>query len=119
MTPRTLTHTPNPAPPASLVDAGGSLTTSEVADVLGCHTRTVTRLIRRGHLPAVRLGPGRTAYRVASSALLAFVLRYGTHEPHEVADASNPDALPEPHPEPVVLHTRRTPDGLLLVTPTP
>lgn len=119
MTPRTLSQDRPPPSPAPLEGAGDLLTTADVADLLGCHPRTVTRLIQAGHLPALRLGPGRTAYRVASSALLAFVQRYGAHDPGDVADAPNPDALPEPRPEPVTLHARRTADGLLLVTPTP
>ncbi|EYB67404.1 hypothetical protein DEIPH_ctg042orf0003 [Deinococcus phoenicis] len=119
MTPRTLTHTPNPAPPVPLVGTGDLLNTVTVADVLGCTPRTVTRLIQRGVLPATRLGPGRTAYRVTTAALLAFVLRYGTHEPGTVADAPNPDALRDFTPEPVTLHARRTADGLLLVSATP
>lgn len=52
------------------------LTTSQVAQRLNCTPRTVTRLIRRGDLPASRLGAGRTAYRVAATTLLTFLATY-------------------------------------------
>ncbi len=46
------------------------LTAAEVADQLRISTMTVYRLIRRGELPAVRVGRN---YRVRESELLAFL----------------------------------------------
>ncbi|WP_019588843.1 helix-turn-helix domain-containing protein [Deinococcus apachensis] len=117
----TLSHSTaiaNQLPPAPLdLGAGCFIDTATVAEFLGCTARTVVNLIRRGHLPAVRLGEGRTAYRVPVAALLEFVTRFGTHAPATVAASENPDELLEFTPEPVMLATRRTSDGLLIVTP--
>ena len=46
------------------------LTASEVADQLRVSTMTIYRLIRRGELPAVRVGRN---YRVRSSALESYL----------------------------------------------
>ena len=46
------------------------LTAAEVADQLRVSTMTVYRLIRRGELPAVRVGRN---YRVRESELVAFL----------------------------------------------
>lgn len=106
---------PHNPPPVLHLGAGDFLDTATAAELLACSTRTVTNLITRGHLPAVRLGPGRTAYRIPTEALLAFIARHGVHEPADVADA--PGELPDFTPAPVLLLETRTPDGLRLVTP--
>ncbi len=90
------------APNTALLD------TATVAELLACSPRTVTSLIVRGILPAVRLGPGRSAYRIRPAALLEFVSHYGHHEPGDVADFV---------PTPALLVETRTPEGLRLVTP--
>jgi excisionase family DNA binding protein len=97
------------APNTALLD------TATVAELLACSPRTVTSLIVRGILPAVRLGPGRSAYRIRPTALLEFVSRYGQHEPDAVADC--PATLPDFVPTPALLVETRTPEGLRLVTP--
>ncbi len=102
-------------PPPHLPGTGELLDTATVAELLSCTSRTVTNLIQRGHLPAVRLGPGRSAYRVSAAALLDFVTRYGYHSPEDVADSSGP--LPDFTPAPALLVETRSPDGLRLVTP--
>jgi excisionase family DNA binding protein len=86
-----------------------------VALVLGCTSRTVTRLCTNGVLPATRLGPGRTSWRVRSADLMAFIHRYGHHEPADVAESPDPDQLPTPAPPPGLLTRRRTAEGLQLV----
>lgn len=97
-----------PPLPADLLD------TAVAAELLACSSRTITNLITRGHLPAVRLGPGRTAYRIPASALLDFAARYGHCEPGDVAASADP--LPEFVPTPALLLEQRTPEGLRLVT---
>lgn len=106
---------PQDTPPPYFPGAGELLDTATVAELLACTTRTVTNLIQRGHLPAVRLGPGRTAYRVSAPALFDFVARYGHHEPGDVADSTDP--LPDFTPTPALLVETRSPDGLRLVAP--
>ena len=110
------------------------LTTETVADFLACSPRNVTRLITAGHLPATRLGPGKSSWRVTETDLLAFTQRWGHHSPADVADSLDPDRLPTPAPPLGLLTTRRTaeglqmielqhpdpdPDGMLLVRPAP
>lgn len=95
---------------------GDLLTTPAAAALLSCAPRTVLRLIEAGHLYAVRLGEGRTAYRIHAADLMAFVTRHGHHDPAAVA-ASHPDTLPAFTPRPVRLVTHRTPNGVLLVEP--
>ena len=98
-------------------DVAVFLTTETVADFLACSPRNVTRLITAGHLPATRLGPGKSSWRVTETDLLAFTVRYGHHSPADVADSTDPDNLPPITLQPVTLATERTADGLLLVTP--
>lgn len=105
------------APPLLHLGEDTHLDTAVAAQMLACTPRTVINLITRGHLPAVRLGPGKTAYRIPAAALLAFVMRYGTLDPATVADHPDPDQLPEFKAEPVVLEVSRSPDGLLMVRP--
>ncbi len=105
--------------PVSYSDSGDFLTSSEVADLLACDPRTVTRLCMNGVLPATRLGPGRTSWRVRSADLWSFIHRYGHHEPATVAASPDPDQLPTPTSAPALLTTERTADGLLLVRPAP
>jgi excisionase family DNA binding protein len=97
------------APNTALLD------TATVAELLACSPRTVTSLIVRGILPAVRLGPGRSAYRIRPAALLEFVSHYGHHEPGDVAD--RPGDVADFVPTPALLVETRTPEGLRLVTP--
>lgn len=104
-------------PPALHLGAGDFLDTAAAAELLACSTRTVTNLITRGHLHAVRLGEGRATYRIPAAALLAFVERFGTHEPGDVAAAQDAATLPDFVPAPVRLLETRTADGLRLVTP--
>lgn len=106
-----LTH-PNPPPTSLHLGEGTLLDTATAAELLACSTRTVTNLITRGHLAAVRLGPGRTAYRIPADALLAFVERHGHHDPELVADTPDADRLPPFTTERVALEVSRTPDGL-------
>lgn len=101
--------------PASYSDSGAFLSSSEVADLLACDPRTVTRLCVNGVLPATRLGPGRTSWRVRSADLWSFIHRYGHHEPATVAATTDPDQLPTPAPAPALLTRRRTPEGLQLI----
>jgi excisionase family DNA binding protein len=117
--PTATTNTTPPLSPASYSDSGDFLTSLQVADLIACHPRTVTRLCVNGVLPATRLGPGRTSWRVRSADLMAFIHRYGHHEPATVAASPDPDQLAPPTPAPVLLTTERTPDGLLLVRPAP
>ncbi len=91
------------------------LDTSTVAELLGCSTRTVTNLFTSGHLPAFRLGPGRTSWRCTETDLLAFVARHGHHDPADVAASTDPDHLPTPATAPAVLTTRRSAEGLHLL----
>lgn len=56
-------------------------TTGEVAERLGCTPRTITSLITSGQLPAVRLGEGRTSYRVRPDDLADFISRHTTQQP--------------------------------------
>lgn len=102
----------NPPPTSLHLGEGMFLDTAAAAELLACSTRTVTNLITRGHLAAVRLGPGRTAYRIPADALLAFVERHGLHDPELVADTSDPDRLPAFTTHTVELEVSRTPDGL-------
>ncbi|WP_019012537.1 helix-turn-helix domain-containing protein [Deinococcus aquatilis] len=111
-----MTHPPQMWPDAAQFPAE-LLTTNEAAELLACSPRTVLRLIERDYLPALRLGPGRTAHRIPAAALRAFTEAYGTHEPHEVAHANNPAKLPTFTAEPVTLVVTTTPDGLTLVEP--
>lgn len=103
-------------PPMLALELDNLLDTATAAELLACSPRTVTSLITRGHLAAVRLGPGRSAYRISADALLSFVAQYGHHDPSDVA-ATEPDQLPAFTPAPVLLLEQRTPDGLRLVTP--
>lgn len=104
------------APPAPVQGAGDIfISTATAAAYLACTTRTVTRLIERGYLPATRLGPT-GAYRIREADLHAFVTAHGHHDPATVA-TSTPDALPEFTPHPVTLTTHRTAHGLLIVQP--
>lgn len=64
-----------------LTNAPRLLTSQEVAAVLACSHRTATNLIKSGKLPAVRLGEGRTAYRVSRDALADFITRHATQPP--------------------------------------
>ena len=104
-------------PHAPALAAGDLLDTATAAELLACSTRTVTNLIQRGHLPALRLGAGRTAYRIHAHALHDFAARYGHHDPRDVADTLTPDQLDEPTPAPLELVAHHDPGGLLLVTP--
>ena len=45
----------------------------EVAHILGQHPETTYRKVRAGEIPAVRLGPGRSAIRIPSDALDAWL----------------------------------------------
>ncbi len=92
---------------------GTFLDTAEVAELLGCCTRTVTSLIARGHLSATRLGPGRTSWRVAEEDLWAFIHQHGHHDPADVVSVADPDRLTTRTR--ARLTTRRTPDGLQMV----
>lgn len=71
-----ITHSHNLTP--NLTDAPRLMTAREVAGVLACSHRTATNLITSGKLPAVRLGEGRTAYRVSRDALVDFITRHAT-----------------------------------------
>jgi excisionase family DNA binding protein len=102
-------------PPAPDQVAGGFINTATVAGYLACTIRTVNRLIERGYLPAIRLGPT-GAYRIREADLHTFVATHGHHDPATVA-TSTPGTLPGFTPHPVTLATRRTPDGLLIVRP--
>jgi excisionase family DNA binding protein len=66
------------------------LTAQEVADELRVSTMTVYRLIRRGELPAVRVGRN---YRVRASALTSYldaqVVDPATLDPADLADADD------------------------------
>ncbi|GHF91529.1 helix-turn-helix domain-containing protein [Deinococcus ficus] len=104
-------------PPPLHLGEGTYLDTVTAAELLACTTRTVTNLITRGHLPAVRPGPGKTPYRIPADALLAFVERYGHHQPELVADTPDAARLPEFTTRPTVLEVSRSPDGLLRVRP--
>ena len=103
--------------PAAISGAGDFISTLDAAHLLACTPRTVVRLIIAGHLPAIRLGPGRTSYRIATDDLHTFTARYGHHNPTDVAAAAYPDELPPFTPQAVMLATERTADGMLLVTP--
>jgi len=46
------------------------LTTTEIAQMLGVHIRTVGNWIRQGKLPAIRLGK---SYRISKQDLQAFL----------------------------------------------
>jgi excisionase family DNA binding protein len=61
-------HANTPAAPAAL------LTTNESADVLRCCAKTITNLIARGQLKAVRLGK---AVRIERSELERFIAAGG------------------------------------------
>lgn len=63
-----------------LVNAPRLMTARDVALVLACSPRTATNLISSGKLPAVRLGQGRTAYRVSRDALADFIQRHATRQ---------------------------------------
>ncbi len=102
-------------PPPIPSEGGAFLSSSEVADILGCDRRTAIRLFASGNLRAFRLGPGRTSWRVSETALWEFITRYGHHEPATVAESPDPDQLAPPTLAPALLTTERTPDGLLLV----
>lgn len=104
----------DPRPPAPELLTSDLLDTAAAAELLACTPRTVTNLITRGHLQALRLGPGRSAYRISAAALLAFAAQYGHHEPGDVAAASDPDQLPDFTPAPVLLE-QSSADGLRLV----
>jgi excisionase family DNA binding protein len=114
-----MTHTVAARPDESAPNAAALLDTATVAELLACSPRTVTNLITRGALPAVRLGPGRSAYRVPATALLEFVSRWGHSEPADVAVSLDPDQLAPSAIAPVLLTTRRSARGLLLVAPAP
>ena len=106
--------TQRPAAPAPYTLAPGDLlTTPAVAELLSCTARNVVRLIDAGYLPAMRVGPGRTAYRIHAADLKAFVTQHGHLEPAAVAEGGH---LPAFTPRPVRLVTHRTEDGLTLVT---
>lgn len=107
------------SPPAAVSGAGVFISTLDAAELLACTPRTVVRLITAGHLPATRLGPGRTSYRISADELHAFTTRYGHHSPSDVAATAHLDELPPFTPQAVMLTTERTPDGLLLVRPAP
>ncbi|TSA78939.1 helix-turn-helix domain-containing protein, partial [Deinococcus detaillensis] len=85
--------------------------TRAAAALLGCSVRTVLNLIVAGHLPAIRLGPGRSGYRIAPAALLDFAARFGSHDPATVA-TSAADDLPAFTPRPVTLVAHSSADGL-------
>lgn len=102
-------------PPPIPSEGGTFLSSSEVADILGCDRRTAIRLFASGNLRAFRLGPGRTSWRVSEAALWEFITRYGHHEPATVAATTDPDQLPTPAPAPVLLTRRRSAEGLQLV----
>lgn len=74
------TDTPAYTLTPDLTDAPRLMTAREVADALACSHRTATNLITSGKLPAVRLGEGRTAYRVSRDALVEFVNRNATRQ---------------------------------------
>lgn len=63
-----------------LTNAPRLMTAREVAGVLACSHRTATNLITSGKLPAVRLGEGKTAYRVSRDALVDFIQRHATRQ---------------------------------------
>lgn len=111
--------TPPPRPRSALpftLAPGDLLTAPAVAALLGCHARTVRRLIEAGKLPALRLGSGRTSFRIHADDLMAFVQEHGHHDPAKVA-ASHPDILAPFAPRSVTLVTYQRPDGFLLVEP--
>lgn len=92
------------------------LDTATAADLLACTPRTVINLITRGYLQALRLGPGRSSYRIPTAALLEFAARYAIHEPSDVAAESDPNQLPDLAPSPVLLkQTQSRADGLHFV----
>jgi excisionase family DNA binding protein len=111
--PTATTSTTPPLSPASYSDSGDFLTSLQVADLIACHPRTVTRLCVNGVLPATRLGPGRTSWRVRSADLWSFIHRYGHHEPADLAAVPDPNRLTTRTRS--RLTTRRTPEGLQLV----
>lgn len=108
-----LTQRPDAPAPYTLAP-GDLLTTPAVAELMSCDPRTVVRLIDAGYLPALRMGPGRTAYRIHAADLMAFCTQHGHHEPATVAEGGH---LPAFTPRPVRLVTHRTEDGLTVVTP--
>jgi excisionase family DNA binding protein len=114
MQPPTATTNTTPAhlaaPPS---DAAILLDTDTVAELLACSPRNVTRLITAGHLPAFRLGPGKSSWRVTDADLIAFIGRWGQHDPAHVAAVTDPDRLTTRTR--ARLTTRRTPEGLQLV----
>jgi excisionase family DNA binding protein len=63
--------------PAIHSEAGAFFDTATVARFLSCTPRTVTRLCALGHLPAFRLGAGRTSWRISEADLMAFITRHG------------------------------------------
>ena len=101
--------------PAAISGAGNFITTLDAAHLLACTPRTVVRLITAGHLPATRLGPGKSSWRVTETDLLAFTQRWGHHSPADVADSLDPDRLPTPAPPLGLLTTRRTAEGLQMI----
>ncbi len=113
--PTTSTSSVIDRPPPIPSEGGIFLSSSEVADILGCDRRTAIRLFASGNLRAFRLGPGRTSWRVSETALWEFITRYGHHEPATVATSADPDQLPTPAPAPALLTRRRTPEGLQLI----
>jgi excisionase family DNA binding protein len=56
-------------------DRGKMLTLAEAADTLGVHPRTVRRMIARGDLAAVRIGPRLLRVRAADVEALGRPLR--------------------------------------------
>lgn len=87
------------------------LTAPAVAELLGCDSQTVARLIEGGYLPTMRVGP---EHRVHAAELTAFCTQYGHHEPAAVAEGG---CLPTFTPRPLRLVTHHSGRGLLLVTP--
>lgn len=68
------------------------LTTKQLAERWGCHPSTVTSLIRRGQLAAMRLG---TDWRISEEAAAAYERAHTTS-----AETSTPTAS-APTPEPI------------------
>jgi excisionase family DNA binding protein len=106
----------NDMTPPYVLAPGDLLTTPAIAALLSCHKRTALRLIEAGYLPALRLGAGRSSYRVHAADLVAFIQQHVRFDPATVA-TSAPGSLPAAMPRPVYLVTHRSADGLTLVEP--
>lgn len=75
------------------------LTAEELADILGCSSRTIWRRIREGVLPPAHLAVGRKLRRWSADAVRQWLADRG-------ACLSQPQALPVPLPSPRPLVVR-------------